>query len=191
MRSSGTNGAPWPDGLAEVLRHLSSLEIDLDRYELQVRSILPSKGLPLGDYTANLNRTIELDKHPALRRAVAALVAEVRGIMARRDPRFQPDRCDRCVRSDCCEFERIFLEEQEAAAILAHLGRPASDFSLFFKRERDLAGHYKLMLRHRAGHCTFLRKRGPRMRCSIYEARPRICREFDASTCECCTETLP
>jgi len=180
----------WPQDIDEVIRHLGSVEIDLDGYEVEVESCRPTEGLPYGEFAASLSRTLDLDDHPRLREAVDRLVAEVAAIFREGDPEYRPDRCDRCVNSDCCHMGRIFLSREEALAILAHLGEKEETFSRYFEREKDIAGAYDYIFRHRDGHCPFLIAQGDRMRCSVYSVRPRVCREFDAASCDECEEEL-
>ncbi len=181
----------WPYAITEVFRHLSTLSVDLDQYEVEVESTHPLEGLPYGSLSRSLSRTLDIDEHPGIRRAVEALVREVKKVLFQGDPEYKPTRCDRCVHSDCCSFGRIFLTRQEAKRILDFLGKPASALSRYFEEEKDLTGSYDLIFRHAGGHCVFLKKKDGVMRCSIYPVRPRVCREFDAASCDEWSEMLP
>jgi len=181
----------WPHDLADVFRHLSTISVDLDQYEVEVDSTHPLEGLPFGSLSRTLSRTLDIDDHPGLKRAVDALVREVKKVLRQGDPEYKPNRCDRCVNSDCCSFGRIFLTREEAGRILEYLGKPASALSRYFEEEKDLTGSYDLIFRHTGGHCVFLKRRNGLMRCSIYPVRPRVCREFDAAVCDDWTEMLP
>ncbi len=183
--------AGWPHDLGDLFRHLSTISVDLDQYEVEVESTHPMEGLPFGSLTRTLSRTLDIDEHPGLRRAVESLVREVKKVFAKGDPDYKPDRCDRCIQADCCSFGRIFLTRAEARRILDFLGKPASSMGRYFEEEKDLTGTYDLVFRHTAGHCVFLKKKNGLMRCTIYPVRPRVCREFDAAVCDEWSEMLP
>ncbi len=188
---TGETPSGWPFELADVFRHLSTLSVDLDQYEVEVESTHPLAGLPYGSLSQTLSRTLDIDEYPGIKRAVTALVREVKKVLRGGDPEYKPNRCDRCVHSDCCSFGRIFLTREEAWRILDFLGRPRSALPRYFEEEKDLTGSYDLVFRHRDGHCVFLRKKNGLMRCSVYPVRPRVCREFDAAVCDDWTEMLP
>ncbi len=174
----------WAADREEIWRHLSSIDIDLDNYELEVESIHPLKGLEYGEFSSSISRKIDLNEFPEIKNAVEKLVRSIKKVFLEPDPEYKPSRCDRCVKSDCCEFERIFLTREEAKKILDHIGEPWSGWRKFFVREKDLAEYYDFVFKRENGRCIFLKKRKDMMRCSIYPVRPRICREFDASTCD-------
>lgn len=180
--------------LEKFLRHLGTLTIDLDDEEIELEATLPDESFAFGSGNYGLSRTIDLADHDELRAAVKNLVKVAQKALFERDEEYDPDRCDRCVKADCCHIDRIHLTEDERLRILEHLGEPdtAVASAKYFEVDDDLAGYYRHVMRHVDGHCSFL-KPGPQgiMRCTIYEVRPRVCAEYDAGYCTEATELLP
>lgn len=76
----------------------------------------------------------------------------------------------------CCFFDDpryVMLFEGD----LERLGERADSLTVW------IAG--RVFMRSEAGHCIALRQDGARWLCSIYEQRPRLCREFERG-CETC-----
>lgn len=179
-------------------RHLENLEIDLSDNELTVESYPPTEAYEHMEFEQTLSRVFDLedDDHPALRRAVEDLVAAVQEAMVEPHPDYMPDRCDRCWHADCCHIGRIHLSEEERRRILDYLGEPDNEesYARYFEADKDLAGYYKTMFRHvrpdepkddEDTQCVFLRKReSGHMGCSIYEVRPKVCRDYGAAYCD-------
>ncbi|MCB9880710.1 MAG: YkgJ family cysteine cluster protein [Planctomycetes bacterium] len=181
--------------LEQFLRHLSSVSIDLDDEELDIESTLPDKSFAFGNSNVSYSRSFDLTDHPALREAVKNLVSEIHNVAFKADPEYDPNRCDRCVKSDCCSIDRIHLTEAERLRILDHLGERDSKATSakYFEFDDDLGGFYKHIMRHTNGACSFLKPIGPggMMRCSIYAVRPNVCREYDPGYCTEATKLKP
>ncbi len=205
-RNTG-NGSAGPDAeiqhrlkgkgmLEQFLRHLESIDIDLSDSELTLESCLPTEPLPLASVEKNLTRTFDLDdeRYEKIRDAVDDLVDACQDAMAIPDVDYDPNRCDRCVKSDCCTIERIHVSEEERLRILAFLGEADTpeNYDKYFEEDDDVGGFYKSMLRHQSHGCTFLKPMANGLLgCSIYPARPQVCRDFDAAYCDEYTELLP
>jgi Fe-S-cluster containining protein len=177
--------------LDRVFRHLSRLDIDLDDLEMEVESTFPDESDPVGVRSTTVSRTLALADYPDLDSAMKKVVDVVRSILAKPYREYDARRCDRCVKSDCCSFERILVTEEEVARIVDFLGEPRSAIDRYAAFEPDLGGYFTHRLKHRNGHCVFLKSNGVQMRCSVYEARPEVCREYDAGTCTEWTKMLP
>lgn len=182
--------------LEEFLRHLESIDIDLSESELTLESCLPSESQALASVEQNLTRTFDLDeeRNENLRDAVDNLVAACQKAMVLPDVDYEPKRCDRCVKSDCCSIERIHLSEEERLRILDFIGEPDTpeNYDKYFEEDDDVGGFFKSMLRHEKGSCNFLKLMdNGMMGCSVYPARPKVCRDFDAAYCDEYTELLP
>jgi uncharacterized protein len=86
--------------------------------------------------------------------------------------------CDRCP-SYCCSYPRIQVEPSDLMRLAKHFGVTEGAARKMFVRRGEERG--ELILRHTPDEiygtaCQFL-DRGTR-RCSIYEARPAICRNY-------------
>ncbi len=179
--------------LEKFFRHLGGLQIDLDEEELEIESTFPDDSYPFGVGNYELSRTLDLEDHPKVRDAVKKLVAACHEAMLKRESTYDADRCDRCVKADCCTIDRIHLTEAERVRILAYIeveDTPANS-KRYFEKDDDLAGYYRHIMRHKDGGCSFLKEQGGIMRCSIYEARPKVCREYDSGYCTEYTKLLP
>jgi Fe-S-cluster containining protein len=179
-------------------RHLENLEIDLSDNELTVESYPPTQAYEHMEFEQTLSRVFDLEDedYTDVRRAVEDLVSAVQAAMVEPNPDYMPDRCDRCYHSDCCHMGRIHLSEEERMRILAYLGEPDTEevYDRYFEADDDLAGYYKTMFKHvkpdepkddEDTQCVFLRKReNGHMGCSIYEARPKVCRDYGAAYCD-------
>lgn len=86
--------------------------------------------------------------------------------------------CKKCP-AYCCTYEEIPLGARDIARLARHFG---TDSAAFAARYTRAAGKGKnLVLRHRKdgvfkSACTFLDQDA--RRCTVYEARPAICRDF-------------
>ncbi|PIE24042.1 MAG: hypothetical protein CSA62_04340 [Planctomycetota bacterium] len=193
-----------------LMRHVDSISIDLDEEEITVKSSFPDwsdyESMDADDEEEEepedrleLSRTVSLEKARwlPLRDEVRKIVEELHERMLFPDPEYDADRCMRCKLSDCCYDWRIHMTEAERRRIVEFLGEEddAETYAKYFERDKDLSGYYRTVFRHVSepdlgkagetdGHCGFL-KPGPdgSPRCSIYEVRPRVCREFDAGYC--------
>jgi len=86
--------------------------------------------------------------------------------------------CDRCP-SYCCSYPRIPVEEADVRRLALHLGVPYETAARKFTRKGEEPG--EVILRHKPDPiygtaCRFLDRQT--RRCTVYEARPSICRTF-------------
>lgn len=86
--------------------------------------------------------------------------------------------CDRCP-AYCCTYANIPVEEDDLARLAEHHGMTPEEASRRFTRRGD--NGEPRVLRHKRDRifgtaCRFLDLRA--RRCTIYEARPAICREY-------------
>jgi Fe-S-cluster containining protein len=179
--------------LETFVRNMASVEVDLDDEEVELTAVLPDQSFQHARGNLQLTRKLELARHPAVREAVKSLVAACTEALQQADPAYDPRRCDRCVKADCCWYERIHVTLDERRRILAHLGladTPENNAG-FFQPDDDLGGYYRSVLGRVNGHCVFLKQQGSLMRCSIYSVRPQVCVDFDAGYCDEYTELLP
>jgi Fe-S-cluster containining protein len=193
MKSSSKKKLPKSQRLSKndpaletLFRHLDNIEIRLDDEELEVTATGPDQSTPFASGNMSYSQSFDLEDHPDLRKAVSKLIDALHIALAEPDEDYDPNRCDRCVKADCCCFPRIHLTETERIRILDHLGLEDSEANCkkYFRPDEDLGGFYKSIFRQVDGHCVFLKKTGKLMRCSIYEVRPQVCRDFDAGYCE-------
>ncbi len=176
-----------------LFRHLDEIEIRLDDEELEVTSTYPDRGNEFGSGNLSMSRTFDLEEHEGLRDLVRKLVGAIQDALAEGDEDYDPDRCDRCVKSDCCGFDRIHLNEEERRRILDFLGKEDTEREnrRYFLPDDDLSGYYVTVFKQVDGHCVFLKPVEGQMRCSIYPVRPQVCRDFDAAYCTEWSKLLP
>ncbi len=179
-------------------RHLENLEIDLSDNELTVESYPPTQAYEHMEFEQTLSRVFDLEDEDCvpLKRAVEDLVAAIQDAMMEVPTDYMPNRCDRCYHADCCHMGRIHLSEEERIRIIEHLGEPDNEetYDRYFEADDDIAGFYKTMFKHVKPdepkdeddtQCVFLRKMfNGHMGCSIYEVRPKVCRDYGAAYCD-------
>ncbi len=84
--------------------------------------------------------------------------------------------CFRC--GHCCRLW-VFLGYEETERIMEHTKLSLNEFAIVYW-DRSVGPEECLVLKQEDSACLFLRNgRNPREKyCGIYEARPRVCREF-------------
>jgi Fe-S-cluster containining protein len=92
--------------------------------------------------------------------------------------------CNRCP-AYCCSYPRIPVQDEDVRRLAQHLGLSPETVARKFTKKGDEPG--EVILRHQPDEtygsiCKFLnlQTRG----CTVYEARPGICREYPG-TCRC------
>ena len=85
--------------------------------------------------------------------------------------------CKKCP-GYCCSYPLIALTRRDIDRLAKHLGLSPEECERRFTRPSD--GHKRVMRRKKDVHfgriCRFFDTKN--RRCTIYEARPAICREF-------------
>ncbi len=198
------------DRARSCFKHVDTLTIDLDEDDLTLEAGFPDfAGMEdqsededeedeEEDEGLKISRTVDLEKKRwrPIRQAIESLVTAVQERMLEPDPEYDKDRCDRCKMADCCHDWRIHMTEGERIRILAFLGEKDTEevYDRYFEGDEDLSGFYRTVFKHAGppnpqkedseGSCVFLKEGDDgQKRCSIYEVRPRVCREFDAGYC--------
>jgi uncharacterized protein len=92
--------------------------------------------------------------------------------------------CDRCP-SYCCSYPRIPIEQTDVIRLARHLGLAPEEVARKFTKKGEEPG--EVVLRHKPDKiygtaCKFLDPES--RRCTVYEARPTICRTYPG-TCRC------
>ena len=82
---------------------------------------------------------------------------------------FQIVDCTRCA--NCCKTMDINFDDEDIERIAGHLNMPTAEFIEAYLEADDEDGPYKA----RQKPCPFL---GDDDRCTIYEVRPTVCREY-------------
>ena len=82
---------------------------------------------------------------------------------------FQIVDCTRCA--NCCKTMDIKLDDEDIDRIAEHLNMPTAEFIERYLEAKEEDGPYKA----RQKPCPFL---GEDDRCTIYEVRPTVCREY-------------
>jgi Fe-S-cluster containining protein len=89
--------------------------------------------------------------------------------------------CARCP-GYCCSYELIEVTERDVARLARHFGlRVADAWRRFTKLDSG-----RRVLRHRRDHvyrstCRFFDQQ--QRRCTVYEARPAVCRQYPETRC--------
>ena len=100
---------------------------------------------------------------------------------------FDCQRCGACCRNGA-ENQREGVDEWVEVGADEALARRQRGAALLVRNEEGTL-HLRMV---DGGRCIALRGSiGRRVRCSIYEARPMVCREYDAGTCTVWTKMLP
>ena len=86
--------------------------------------------------------------------------------------------CERCP-AYCCTYPQIVVSERDLARLARHLGMDMRKARRRLTKKGEKAG--EMVLRHRKDDifgtaCRFLDRET--RRCTVYSARPRICRQF-------------
>lgn len=85
--------------------------------------------------------------------------------------------CTRCP-AYCCSYDEIEVTDSEIARLARHRGIPVD---VMIARHTKLTRSGSRVLRHQKDDiygsvCTFLDRQ--RRRCTVYEARPKVCRDY-------------
>jgi Fe-S-cluster containining protein len=86
--------------------------------------------------------------------------------------------CNKCP-AYCCSYARIIVEDEDIARLADHFGLKVKEARKQFTKKGEEEG--ERILRHQLDEhfttiCQFI---DPKTRgCTVYEARPAICREF-------------
>lgn len=134
-------------------------------------------------------RSFDLYEDPVLRDAAAALFQLLRERINQPDPDRAGIDCMKCTESTCCREYDVFVANSDIERIATHLKISREEV----ERDRltplldwtgDFAFHLAQDEDEEGKKCTFLKRdAGGSMRCSIYEARPQLCRDFDHQDC--------
>lgn len=171
---------------------IDSLSINQDG-DLRVEFDLPNPQTT-ARYHAQLKgvRVIDVYEDKELQAAAKLLFDLVRRRLEEPDPERLKVHCDRCASSACCRDYNVLVTDEDMARLAEHLGlalpafrekhtRPAVDWCEDFPAQLacdtdELDGREK---------CVFLKRApGGQLRCSVYEHRPKICRDFDMNSCD-------
>jgi len=90
--------------------------------------------------------------------------------------------CERCP-AYCCSYDRIVVTDSDVRRLAKHFGLPFEKAAKQLTKRGEEKG--ERVLRHHKDHvyksvCQFLDRET--RRCTVYEARPEICREYPGSS---------
>ncbi len=136
-------------------------------------------------------RTFDVYDDPELLAAAQALFRLLQARVADPDPVRVGIDCMRCKESRCCREYDVFIDGEDVARLMDHLGQDLETLEArHIDRRPDWSGDYAHRLRRvkdeeGEDRCTFLLRdaKDGHMRCSIYAARPNLCRSFDEHDC--------
>ncbi len=134
------------------------------------------------------SRTFDVYQCPELERHVRALFRAVRRRLLRQpDPDMAEADCEKCRDAPCCRKYNVLLTDEDIDRLRGRLSRRAF-IARYTDPAVDWSGDYRYQLKSDSDEvgekCIFLKRdRKGRMRCSVYEKRPAICRNFDVAVC--------
>lgn len=99
--------------------------------------------------------------------------------------------CSKCP-GYCCSYPRITVTDKDIRRLARHFEIPESDArkkftTTYLIEDGEEKGQEEVILRHRKDHvyatvCRFFDR--DERRCTVYEARPAVCRQYpDGKTC--------
>lgn len=136
-------------------------------------------------------RTLNVYEDTELLDACKRLFDIVRRRVQVPDPERLKVSCDRCSTSACCRKYNVLVTGEDIERLATALGMETGAFRARFTAPGvDWSGDYLAQLscdhdEEGEEKCVFL-KRGPggQFRCSVYQDRPQICRDFDMNSCD-------
>ena len=157
------------------LRIVFDLEVEQTTYAYQ-RELQGSRSLDVYDY-------------PKIQRLCRDLFRAVREVALQPDPEFVNVHCNNCRSSDCCRKYNVLVTDQDIDRLRSGLKMSAAAFRKKYLTDAvDWCEDYQFQLvcdeDDEDEKCIFLKDNGSgQMRCSVYEHRPQICRDYDMRTC--------
>lgn len=169
-----------------------SVELNQDG-ELEVVFDLPYEQTT-AQYYVNLRgtRTLNVYDDAELLEACKRLFDRARELVMEPDPDREGIHCDRCSTSACCRKYNALVTEEDIERVAAGIGiSPEEARERYMVAPMDWSGDYTAQLAADTDEqdgeekCVFLKRASHgQLRCSIYEHRPRICRDFDMTSCD-------
>lgn len=160
--------------------------------ELDVEFDLPGKQTTAQYYTQIRGlRTLNVYDDPELEEVCKRLFHIVRKRVMKPDEERLRVHCDNCSTSACCRTYNVLITEDDMARLATSLGTPLATFKDKYTNPGvDWSDDYPAQLACDTDYegeekCVFLKAaEDGQFRCSVYEHRPQICRDFDMDTCD-------
>ncbi|MBN1443352.1 MAG: YkgJ family cysteine cluster protein [Planctomycetes bacterium] len=170
---------------------IHSMSISQDG-SLEVEFDLPQEQTTSCWYTYRRgSRTFDVYEDEDLQEACRQLFQLVRRRVMRPEPEREEIHCDRCRDSACCRKYNVLLRDADVERLARHLEMPEALFRKKFTTSAvDWCGDYSRQLTCDTDadgeeKCVFLKQDEQGLwRCSVYEQRPQICRDFDMLACD-------
>ena len=170
---------------------IHSLSVDQGG-DLEVEFDLPQDQITDLWYTYKRgSRTFDVYDDDELEDACRRLFRVVRDRMQRADPERAKVHCDRCEGSPCCRKYNVLTTPDDLERLSLGLGLNVNDLERDYTTDAvDWCGDYRRQLRcdddeEGKEKCVFLEPNDEGLfRCTVYDHRPQICREFDMKTCD-------
>lgn len=135
-------------------------------------------------------RSFDVYRDQELLNAARGLFRILRQRMLTSDPEREGIDCMKCSESKCCREYDVFVEAEDVTRLAAHLGLSENvTAEKHLLRDPDWTGDYQYRLKKNKDEvgekCVFLKrdKKSGHMRCTVYEARPNLCRSFAEQDC--------
>jgi len=160
--------------------------------ELEVEFDLPQDQTTPKWYTSRQgSRSFDVYEDKELEDACRRVFQVVRKRVMEPDEDVLAVHCDNCETSDCCRKYNVLLRETDVERLSKSLGMSPADFeSEYTDVAVDWCGDFARQLAcdeddEGEEKCVFLKEDAEgRWRCSVYEHRPQICRDYDMKTCD-------
>ena len=170
---------------------INTLQLNQDG-DLEVVFDLPSPQTTHQYYTqVRGTRTLHVYDDEELLAECKRLFDLVRDRVLKPDPERQKVHCDACGSADCCRKYNVLLMEEDVERLAAGLGMERKAFKKRYTvAPVDWSGDFVAQLDcdhddEGKEKCVFLKRAtSGQFRCSAYEHRPQICRDFEMESCD-------
>ena len=171
---------------------ISTLTLNQDG-DVEVEFDLPCEQTT-SQYQRQLKGTRTLDAYDddELQEACMQLFRIVRDRVQKPDEEREAVHCDECSSSACCRKYNVLVTEEDIERLAKHLQLSPRQFASEYTTDPvDWCGDFIAQLaceddeEDDEERCVFLKRTDAgQLRCSVYEHRPQICRDFDMKTCD-------
>lgn len=159
---------------------------------LDVEFDLPEEQTTAKYYTYRRgSRSFDVYDDQELEEACRRLFQVLRARVMEDDEETAAVHCDRCRTSACCRKYNVLLRDSDIERLASHLKMPVPTFRKRYTRPAvDWCGDFARQLAcdddpEGEEKCVFLGQDAEgRWRCTVYEHRPQICRDFDMKACD-------
>ena len=139
-------------------------------------------------------RHFDIYEDEELQKSCRDLLNQIRERIKKPDPAQLELDCDKCAVSTCCKDYNVLVSDEDIALLAEGLDLSFNEVKSKYTDSTDDWSHdFSLQLKTQNFDeddeddtgCVFLKEdKIKRLRCSVYENRPQICRKFDVKCCD-------